>query len=60
MTKPCKFIFAGNYNKQQARQPYLTEIPVEHSIASIAGASHGFIEEGTEQKLFEETFIWIQ
>lgn len=60
LTIPCKFIFAGNYNKHELWKPFLNKIKVKNESVIIEGATHGFIEEGTEQKLFEETFNWIK
>ncbi len=60
LTIPCKFIFAGNYNKHELWKPFLNQIKVKNESVIIEGATHGFIEEGTEQKLFEETFNWIK
>ncbi len=56
---PCKFIFAGNYNKYELWQPFLNKIKVENKFVIIKGATHRFIEEGVEQKLFDETLSWI-
>jgi len=52
----CKFIFAGNYNKHILWKPFLGK----HESVIIANASHGFIEEGTEKKLFEETLRMLK
>ncbi len=57
---PCKIIFAGDYNKPELWKPYLPEFKVEHESVIIENATHGFVEEGTEQKLFEETLKWIE
>ncbi|MCK5084954.1 MAG: hypothetical protein KAQ64_04845, partial [Candidatus Pacebacteria bacterium] len=57
---PCKIIFAGNSDKHELWKPYLKSIEVESDYIIIDGASHGFIEEGVEQKLFEETLKWIK
>lgn len=59
ITKPCKIIFAGNNNIYEARKPFLANIKVPYESVIINNASHGFIEEGTEQKLFEETLKWL-
>ncbi|MCK5630175.1 MAG: hypothetical protein KAI26_06140 [Nanoarchaeota archaeon] len=60
ITVPCKFIFAGNYNKYQLWKPFLDKIKVKNESVIVEGATHGFIEEGTEQKLFNETLTWIK
>ncbi len=57
---PCKFIFAGNYNNNEIWQPFLNNIKVINESIIIDGASHCFIEEGVEEKLFEETLKWIE
>jgi len=57
---PCKIIFAGNNNKFELWKPYLDKIQVEHEFVTVESATHCFIEEGTEQKLFEETLKWIK
>ncbi|MFA4975164.1 MAG: hypothetical protein WC839_01195 [Candidatus Paceibacterota bacterium] len=57
---PCKFIFAGNYNKLEVWKPFLNRIKVANEFAIVEGASHVFIEEGVEQKLFEETLNYIK
>ena len=60
ITVPCKFIFAGNYNKHILWKPFLDKINIKNDNVIIEGATHGFIEEGTEQKLFNETLTWIK
>lgn len=57
---PCKFIFADNCNKNELWKPFLNKIKTEHKSVIINGATHCFVEEGTEQKLFEETLKWIK
>jgi len=57
---PCKIIFAGNNNKFESWEPYLDKIKVKHEFVTVENATHCFIEEGTEQKLFEETLKWIK
>lgn len=56
---PCKFIFAGNCDKYESWKPYLKDIKVRSEVVVINGASHGFIEAGAEERLFEETLKWI-
>ena len=60
LTIPCKIIFAGNYNKHELWKPFLNKIKVKNKSVIIEGATHCFVEEGTEQKLFEETLKWIK
>ncbi|MDP4000732.1 MAG: hypothetical protein Q8P83_00605 [bacterium] len=60
ITKPCKFVFAGNGNKYEAWKPYLKLIKVPYEFAVVSGATHIFLEEGTEKKLFDETLKWLQ
>ncbi|MFA5937222.1 MAG: alpha/beta fold hydrolase [Candidatus Paceibacterota bacterium] len=57
---PCKFVFAGNCNKLEIWKPFLSRIKVANEYAIVEGASHVFIEEGVEQKLFEETLNYIK
>lgn len=56
---PCKFVFAGNCDKYDSWKPYLKDIKVENEYIVIEGASHVFIEDGAEERLFEETLKWI-
>ena len=55
LTIPCSIIFAGAYNKHKLRKPILKETNTEIKSVIIPWASHGFVEEWTELKLFEET-----
>lgn len=57
---PCKFIFAENTDKRKLWQPFLEKIKSEKETATIENATHCFTEEGTEQKLFQETLSWIK
>ena len=59
VTVPCKFIFAGNNNKEDIWGPQLDKIKVPYKTSAIEGASHQFVEEGSEEKLFEETLKFI-
>ena len=59
ITVPCKFIFAGKENKYTTWKPFLKKIKAKNDHVVIKGASHVFIEEGVEQKLFIETLGWI-
>ncbi len=56
----CKIIFARNSDKHKLWKPYLNKIKAQNNSVIINGATHGFIEEGIEQKLFEETLKWIK
>ena len=60
ITKPCKFIFAGDHYCYDAWKPFLPEISVASKVSIIPNATHVFYEEGTEKILFEETLSWIQ
>ncbi len=60
ITKPCKFVFAENGKKYEAWKPYLQFIKVPYESAVVGGASHVFVEEGAEQKLFDETLEWLR
>ncbi len=60
LSVPCKIIFAGNGDKYDVWQKYLPHFSVEHEHVVVDGATHCFIENGTEKKLFEETLQWIQ
>lgn len=60
LNTPCKFIFAGNTDKHKLWQPFLEKIKTKNEIVEIENATHCFTEEGTEQKLFQETFNWIK
>lgn len=59
LTIPCKFIFAGDKIKYNLWKPFLEKIKIKNQTAIIEGATHCFYEEGTEQKLFEETLKWL-
>lgn len=57
---PCKFIFAGNYNKFDIWKPFLNKIKAANEYSIVEGASHLFTEEGVEQKLLKETLNYIK
>lgn len=59
LTIPCKFVFAGDEGKYVLWKPFLEKIKVKNETAIVEGATHCFYEEGTEQKLFEETLKWL-
>jgi len=56
---PCKFIFAGDLVRYNVWKPFLKKIKVKNEITIVEGATHCFYEEGTEQKLFEETLNFL-
>lgn len=61
ITKPCKFIFAEeNPLIHETWQPYLNSIKVPYESVKIKWATHVFVEEWVEKKLFEETLKWIK
>ena len=60
LSVPCKIIFAGGYNKYDLWKPYLVKFKEKLEFTTIDGATHGFIEEGVEEKLFEETLKFIK
>ena len=55
---PCKFIFAGNSSKHEIWKPFL--IKTKHKASIVKGATHCFYEEGTLEKLFQETLSWLK
>lgn len=57
---PCKFVFAGDRIKYISWKPFLKKIETKNETAIVEGATHCFYEEGTEQKLFEETLSWLK
>lgn len=59
LSTPCKLIFAGNYNKHELWKPYIEEFKTKPEQVIVDWATHGFIEEWTEQKLFEETLKFL-
>lgn len=58
INKPCKFIFA-EFGSFEHWKPSLNLINVKNESVVIKGATHCYYEEGTEQKLFDETLKWI-
>jgi pimeloyl-ACP methyl ester carboxylesterase len=60
ITKPCKFIFAGEEDKKDGWQLHLKDITAEHSEITIEGASHVFYEEGKLEQVYQETLSWIK
>ncbi|MBP9759649.1 alpha/beta fold hydrolase, partial [Candidatus Dojkabacteria bacterium] len=57
---PCKFIFAGGYNKYDLWKPYLNDLHFKNEVVIVKGASHCFDEIGTEVELFKETYNFIK
>ena len=57
---PCKFIFAEKAYKYKSWKPFLKKIKTPYDSVVIKKASHTFVEEGVEEKLFSETLKWIQ
>lgn len=62
ITKPCKFIFAGKASNYSNWKPFLQKVtaPAPVEFMAIEEATHVFNEEGTEQRLFEETLKWLE
>jgi dienelactone hydrolase len=60
LIKPTRVIFAGGYVIKKTWGNRLEEIPAIHDSITINGASHGFDEEGTQEKLYEATLDWIK
>ena len=58
--KPVKFIFAGKEDKKDSWVPSLVHATVPTEYATIEGATHGFVEEGTLEQLYEETCTWLE
>lgn len=56
LTPNSYFIFAGNSNLRIAWQPFLENFPVE----TIPGATHRFVEEGTLEKLYQQTLKFLE
>ena len=59
LTTPCKFIFAGESSKFETFKKIFQETNTSFEHTVVPGASHGFIEEGTEEKLFQETVNFL-
>ncbi len=59
LTRPTRVIFAGGYNIKDTWKDMLSQIPAEHDSLTIDGASHGFDEEGAQEKLYEATLEWL-
>ncbi len=53
--KPCKFIFAGAYTNYEAWKPFIDGF----EVYVVEKAGHQFLEEGCEEKLFEETLRFV-
>jgi len=59
VNKPLCILMAENSNLKIGWKGNLKYLDVEHRYKEIKGASHGFVEEGAEEKLFEETLKWF-
>jgi pimeloyl-ACP methyl ester carboxylesterase len=57
--KPCKLIFAQKCDIHEHWQPFLKDIKVPYESVVIPGATHGFNQEGVEERLFQETLAWL-
>ena len=57
---PCKFIFAEKAGKYEIWKPFLNQIKVKNEVTIVKNATHCFVEEGTEQELFNETLKWVK
>ncbi|MDZ4226016.1 MAG: hypothetical protein U1C66_00825, partial [Patescibacteria group bacterium] len=60
LTKPLKVIVAGDNILVQAGKDYYKAAKGPKEFAVIKGASHTFIEEGIEEKLFAETPSFVK
>ena len=58
-TKPSKLIFAGNCDIYDGWKPFLKDVTVPNEVVVIPGATHVFIEEGTAERMYEETLKWV-
>lgn len=59
MKVPTKIICAWDGILSDSWKSVLDTIPVEYESIIIEWAWHSFDEEGTEEKLFEETLIYL-
>lgn len=59
LAKPCKFIFAEHGSYDHWKQ-FFKYIKVKFESTIIKDSTHCFYEEGTAQKLYEETYQWIR
>ncbi|MCH8741974.1 alpha/beta fold hydrolase [Patescibacteria group bacterium] len=58
---PIKFIFAGKGDLKKADwDRYFSAANNPKEKVVIVNASHNFHEDGTEEKLFKETFAWLE
>jgi len=60
ISKPAKFIFAGDGVLKDLWKPYLEKIPVAHEEVVIEGATHCFEEDGKFEILFAQTISWFE
>lgn len=60
LKKPLHILAAGNGFLVDGAQRYYQSANEPKKLTIIAGATHGFDEEGTEEELFQETLAWLQ
>ena len=60
ISKPTKFIFAGEGTLKTLWKPYLEKIPVAFEEVIIEGANHCFQEDGNFEILFAQTLSWFE
>ncbi len=60
LIKPTRVIFAGGYSIKDTWKDMLPQIPAEHDSLTVEGATHGFDEEGTQEKLYRATLEWLR
>jgi len=58
-TIPTKIIFASKESLKDQRTAIKSDLQFPCEFTTIDWASHCFDEEGTEEKLFEETLVWL-
>ena len=58
--KPFKIICRGRSRLADRWKKIISQISVAHEFLIIENAGHGFDEEGTEDKLFQETLDYLQ
>ena len=56
---PLCILMAENNDLKIGWKSNLKYLNAKHEYKEIKGASHGFVEEGTEEQLFEETLKWF-
>ncbi len=60
ITKPTKIICGSKGPLKKSWKTVLPKIKPKHEFVIVKNAGHCFDEEGTEQKLFEETLLWFE